>query len=158
MSDYVGIPIKLLTYDEKGEPTGNFETAVFATARKCSALLKCFRDMAKAEVADSKATRKAVFAAKKLNAAETEEEIDTAAELADKAATTSEQTQQALMDAIFSFVTTGFKGAGYTAEEAERYAELVEPKRLMELKAASQYGSTRQLDFTKEPETDLKED
>ncbi len=146
-----GIPIKVATFDpETGEPTGNFETAGFATLRRCPALGGLLKLVVAAGAAEDRAGRLAVLAHRALFAAETPEAVESAAAVYGKAAEESELATQALGGAVHDFVVAGFVGAGYSPDEAERYASQVGTERMQELKGACLVGSGR-LDFTKAP-------
>ena len=145
---YNGIPVIIVTPDDKGNYTVK-ETAVFATARKHPDLKGKLKAVVKADVAEDVATAKAVATRQALIDA-TAENIDELAKAAEKAAIKIEDATEAYAAAVHDFIFTGFKGAGYTPEEAERYAMYIDPERLDELKSKCLIGSGR-LDFTKAP-------
>lgn len=145
-----GIPVKIATYDEQGEPTGNYEVAVFATLRRCPKLAGLLKAIQRADVAEDAATVRASVARRKLMAAETPEDIDAAETAAMAAMETLCAAQQALADAVHAFLVAGFVGAGYTDEEAERYTAMLPRERYRELNDACLIGAGR-LDFTNAP-------
>jgi hypothetical protein len=148
---YIGIPIKIATFNpETGEPTGNFETAVFATLRRCPSLGGLLKDVARAGINEDAAGRIAVLAQRAMLTAETAEDVAKAQEDAAAIAEAAEQATQTLAAAVHAFVVAGFVGAGYTPEQAQRYAEQIGTDRLPQLKTACLVGSGR-LDFTQAP-------
>lgn len=148
---FQGIPIRLVpTNPETHEPESNFETAVFATVRRCPKLLQLLQDFARADVAEDGARTKAVLARRKLLDAETPEAVDAAQADAQAQTMAAEEAGATLCNVIHDFLVTGFKGAGYADDQAERYADMVPSDRLRELKAAALVGTGR-LDFTKAP-------
>lgn len=150
---FQGIPIKVATFDPAtGEPTGNYETAVFATLRRIPALGALLKAVVRAGSAETRAGQLALVAQRKLLAAETAEAVEAAAAPAAQAAEDAESATQELGAAIHEFIVAGFVGAGYTADEAERYAAMIGTERLPELKNACLVGAGR-LDFSKAPPT-----
>lgn len=148
---YQGIPIRVATFDpQTGEPTGNYETAVFATLRRCPELGALLKAVVRAGIAEDASSRLAVLAQRALLTAETVDAVREAQAQAETAAEASEAATQALGEAVYAFVVAGFVGAGYGREAAERYAAMIGPERLPELKGACLVGAGR-LDFTKAP-------
>jgi len=146
---YIGIPVRLRPTDpETLEESAGFETAVFATTRRCPELLKCLKAFNKLDVHEDATRAKAVLARRKLLEAETPEEIDAAEAEAVKTTDAAEDASAKLCGAVRDFLVTGFRAAGYTEEQADRYAAMVPVERLRELKQAALVGSGR-LDFTK---------
>jgi len=146
---YRGIPIKVLAPDDKGELTQP-ETAVFATVRRCPKLAEAVKAVARASVAEEAAGRLAMLASRAIIEAETPAAVTEASSRAEAAAVAAEEATQTYAEAVRAFLLTGFVGAGYTEDAAERYAELVGAQRLGELKAAALVGVGR-LDFTRAP-------
>ena len=147
---YVGIPIKLNLPDEKGEMTV-IETAVFATVRRCPELAGLLKDIARADVHEDASLMRVHQARQLLMKATTEEETATAEAAAVKAVENNEDATKVLSDAVRAFLVKGFTGAGYTEEQAQRYADILPPDRLRELKSSALVGSGR-LDFTMKAE------
>ncbi len=143
---YIGIPITINTPDEKGDYV-NVERAVFATIRKCTELSSLLKEINTCDIKEDASAIRVQSARKKLIEATTEEEIQIAEDLAIKAVEHSEDCTQRLASAVRNFIVKGFMGAGYTEPEAQRYADLMPPERLRELKASCLVGSGR-LDFT----------
>lgn len=149
---YHGIPIRLVPTDpETHEPLGNFETAVFATIRRCPALDHHLTEFNRLDIAEDAARAKAILARRELINAETTEAVDAAEAKAQEATANLHKISMALADTIHEFLLCGFKGAGYNDEQAERYAAMVEPDRLQHMKSAAALGSGR-LDFTTAPQ------
>ena len=141
-----GIPVKLLTADTDGKLT-QIETPVFASARKCPALLGKIKAIAAADLAETAAGKRMKAANDRLlerPEAETDKSRADANECADKLA----DANAAIFNAIHDFIVAGFTGAGYTQEQAEKYASFVDAGHLAELKAVCLLGTGR-LDFTK---------
>jgi len=129
-----GIPVSL-----KGE-NGAIEKPVFATARKCPALLGKLKDITKADTAETVAARRARDAEARIGSC-TAEELDAVAVEAEGKALAAQAASVAVMDAVHEFLLAGFAGAGYTPEQAEYYTSLIGPERLQELKAKCLLGS-----------------
>ena len=146
---YIGIPVRLRPTDpETLEESAGFETAVFATVRRCPALLKCFKAFNKLDVKEDSARVRTILARRKLLDAETPEDIEAAEADAITTADAHEDANAKVADTVYEFLVTGFKAAGYTEEQADRYASMVPVERIRELKQAALVGSGR-LDFTK---------
>lgn len=144
-----GIPVKLTTPDKDGNLT-QIETVCFATVRKCPALAGALKDVIRADKAETAAVRRAQLAERAIMLCEDAAQIASLETDAIKAAEAAEDASQALFDAIRAFVVQGLAGAGYTTEQADRYADLIPRERLPELKAAAMIGAGR-LDFTLAP-------
>jgi len=146
---YHGIPIRLVPDNpETHEPESTYETVVFATLRRCPKLTKLLKTYNTKDVADDAARMKAILAKRAILQAETPEAVDAAAKVAEAASAAAEQATADLANVVHEFLLAGFVGAGYTDDQAERYASMVPPQRLAEIKAAALVGSGR-LDFTK---------
>jgi hypothetical protein len=144
-----GIPVHLKGADESGAHV--LEKAVFATARKCPELSGLIKAIARADVAETAAARRADAANSRLRDC-TPDEIDQAEAEAAAAFDRLQDASQAVFDAIRAFVVRGFTAAGYDQANAERYADLVEPGRLGELKAKCLMGAGMVDFFTTGPQ------
>lgn len=145
--NYVGIPITILVPDDKGELTQK-ETAVFATIRRCPELQGILKEISKLEVQEASATVRINLVSKKLVEAQTDEDVTKAEESILKAVSDSEDISEKLANKIREFLVKGFIGAGYTEAEANRYADIIPPEKIGEIKGYAMIGSGR-LDFTK---------
>jgi hypothetical protein len=144
-----GIPVKLTTPDKDGNLT-QIETVCFATVRKCPKLSGAVKDIIRADKAETGAVRRAQLAEQALSTCEDADALDELQKKSTDTAEAANDATQAVMDSIRAFVLTSLIGAGYKAEQAERYADLIPMERLPELKAAAMIGSGR-LDFTTAP-------
>jgi hypothetical protein len=144
-----GVPIKLIAPDERGNLTQT-ETPVFATVRRCPALLGALKAINRASIAEAVATKRARAEAAGVDEADGFDQLDAAAAAAGEAADALADATAAVFAAIRAFVVCGFTGAGYTEEQAQRYADLVPADRLNELRQACQLGCGP-LDFSKPP-------
>jgi hypothetical protein len=147
MSQYVGIPIRIPTYDDKGDAVG-YELAVFATVIRNPSLSEYLKQISKKDAEEDAAIVKASISRRKLMSAETEAEVDSCTEAVISALDKATSATMALNEAIRAFVVKGFTLAGYTEEQAQRYTDMIGYDRIRELKSASMVGSGR-LDFTK---------
>lgn len=144
-----GVPVKLVSPDERGNMT-QVETPVFATVRRCPALLGALKAISRASITEAVAAKRARADALAVEKAEGGPELDDAANAAGEAADALADATAGVFAAIRAFVVCGFTGAGYTEEQAQRYADLVPADRLNELRQACQLGCGP-LDFTKPP-------
>ena len=148
---YHGIPIRLVPDNpETHEPESNFETVVFSTVRRTPELQAHLNEATRLDIAEDGARARVILARRALLDAETPEEIDAAEATTQTAAGKLNEITADLAGTVHSFLLCGFKGAGYDDEAAERYAAMVPPERVNELKVAALLGSGR-LDFTKAP-------
>lgn len=141
-----GIPVTLKAPDEQGNFT-QIEKPVFATVRKCPELLGLLKAIGRSSIAEALAAKQAAAAAGALEKAENGE-LEKAAEAAGIASDKLTDATAGVFRAIREFVMAGFTGAGYTTDQAERYAALIPAERLGELRAACQLGCGP-LDFTR---------
>lgn len=144
-----GVPVKLACPDERGNMT-QVETPVFATLRRCPALLGALKAISRASITEAVAAKRARADALAVDRAEAMDDLDAAANAAGEAADALADATAGVFAAIRAFVVCGFTGAGYTEEQAQRYADLVPADRLNELRQACQLGCGP-LDFTKPP-------
>jgi hypothetical protein len=141
-----GIPIILPSLTEPGQ----IERPVFATVRRCPELLAKLKAIQRATIAEVVAAKKAAIAAAAVDTA-TPEDLDTVAKNAADVSDALTDASSEVFAAIRAFVLCGFTGAGYSPEQAEKYADMVPADRLGELRYACQLGCGL-LDFTK-PQT-----
>ena len=141
-----GIPVKLIVPDEHGNPT-QVETPVFATVRRCPAILGALKAISRATIAEVVAAKRARAAGLAVDDAECAE-VEAAATVANSAADALADATAAVFAAVRGFVVCGFTGAGYSDEQAQRFADLVPAERIGELRQACQLGCGP-LDFTK---------
>lgn len=135
MSQINGIPIEIKVGND-------IESPVFATARKCPGLLGKMKAINKADAVESGAARQHELAAQALDQA-TAEELKKAETALQKASDNALDASAAVMTAVHDFIVAGFLGAGYKAEDAERYTELLDMERVQEIKAKCLYGAGR---------------
>lgn len=123
-------------------------TAEFATVRSHPELRKLLDEAARLDTADTIATARHGKALEAFARATTPEDIEATATLVASASEASTAASWALLDAIRTFIITGYALAGATPDLAEQLADLTPAERLADLKAKCMFGAGV-LDFTK---------
>lgn len=139
-----GIPCQIKTEDEKGNFT-KVETFVFASFRKAPKLVGIIKKLTKTETDAARLARLIDLAAADLASAPIDK-VDAAAENLGKLKDEAYALDDKMNNIFHDFVITGLTEAGYTPQDAERYASYIDMERIPELISKARMGAGR-MDF-----------